>query len=99
MGGGGMGGMAGEMSGASPAASPGSESSAAPAASSSPGEMEEHMKGMGHMHSMMQGEGSGGMPMEHGMEGNIGQGMGGMGGAQPQASPSGAMDGGMRDDM
>jgi cell division protein FtsB len=71
MGGGGMGG-GGMMGGASPQASPGGMP------------MQEHMKGMGHMHGMMHGEGAGanpaaspgGMPMEHGM----GEGMGGMGG-------------------
>jgi hypothetical protein len=36
----------------------------------------------------------------HGMEGNMGEGMGGMGGsAQPQASPDGGMGGGMHNDI
>ena len=60
------------MGGASPQASPGGTP------------MQEHMKGMEHMHGMMHGAESGanpaaspgGMPMEHGM----GEGMGGMGG-------------------
>jgi hypothetical protein len=79
MGGGGMGGSmehGGGMMGGSPAASPG----AMP--------MEEHMKGMEHMHGMMHGGDSeaspaaspAGMPMEHNMGGKMGEGMGGMGG-------------------
>jgi hypothetical protein len=75
MGGGGMGG-GGMMGGASPQASPGGMP------------MQEHMKGMEHMHGMMHGGESGanpaaspgGMPMEHSMGGKMGEGMGGMGG-------------------
>jgi hypothetical protein len=88
MGGGAMGGMEGEMGGggtgganASPAASPGAEST--PASSASPQGMEEHMKGMEHMHCMMGGSGM----------------RGGTNGGQPQASPSGGMGGGMPDNM
>ena len=94
---------------ASPASSPAGESSAGPAATPSPGAMEEHMKGMEHMHSMMHGgeagtspQDPGGLPMEH----EMGDGMSGgdtQGGAnnsgQPQARPSGGMGGGMHDDM
>lgn len=88
MGGGGMGGSVEHGEGMMGAAS------ASPAASPGAMPMEEHLKGMEHMHGMMHGSESGaspaaspgampmehGMPMEHNMGEKTGEGMGGMGG-------------------